>query len=217
MHKRRLELVEKEIDMVIAVSETTKKDLLEVSKIPENKITVVYEGVGHEFKMINREEVENFRSKYKLPSQFVLALGGVGERKNLNRIKDAAKPYPLVISGDTIPYVADDELPLLYNAATVLMYTTLYEGFGLPIIEAMACGLPVLTSNLEIHREVAGEGNALFTNPQDVSDMHQKLTEMLESKEIQKGFIERGSVRAAQFSWEKAAVETAEIYRNLVK
>ena len=216
VHKRRLELVEEEIDMVIAVSETTKRDLLEVSKIPENKIVVVYEGVGSEFKQLGRDAVENFRKKYKLPAQFVLALGGVGERKNLSRIKVAAKAYPLVISGDNIPYVSDEELPLLYNSATVLMYTTLYEGFGLPILEAMACGTPVLTSDLAVHREIAGEGNALFANPEDVVDMQQKLNELLQDEERQRKYEERGKVRAAKFSWEKAAAETTKIYDNLV-
>lgn len=217
VHKRRLEIVEKEIDMVIAVSETTKKDLLELTKIPEEKIVVVYEGVGAEFKKLPHEEVEEFRKKYNLPEKFVLALGGIGERKNLNRIKKAAKKYELVISGETIPYLSNEELPLLYNAATVLMYTTLYEGFGLPIIEAMACETAVLTSDLPIHREIAGKDNAIFVNPENIEEMSEQLEILMENDDIRSDIAANGQLHAGKFRWDIAAKETAEVYAKLMK
>jgi glycosyltransferase involved in cell wall biosynthesis len=216
VHKRRLELVEKEIDMVIAVSETTKKDLLKLTKIPEQKITVVYEGVGSEFKKLPEEQVEDFRKKYNLPQKFVLALGGIGERKNLTRIKKAAKNYELVISGETIPYVSNDDLPLLYNAATVLMYTTLYEGFGLPIVEAMACETAVLTSDLEIHKEIAGKDNAIFVDPDNVDEMAKELEILMEHDDIRKDIAGNGVLQASKFKWDIAAQKTAEVYRKLL-
>jgi glycosyltransferase involved in cell wall biosynthesis len=215
VHKRRLELVEREVDLVIAVSETTKQDLLAISKIPEDRITVIYEGVGKEFKVISEKDVEAFRKKYHLPEKFVLAVGGVGERKNLGRIKEVAKDFPLIISGETIPYVSDVELPLLYNAATVLMYTTLYEGFGLPIVEAMACGTTVLTSNSGAHREIAGDA-ALFADPENINDMRIELKKLMESNELRKDLKEKGIKRAAQFSWEKTAKETKVAYDSLM-
>lgn len=216
VHKRRLEIVEKEIDMVIAVSEQTKKDLLKISKIPEEKITVIYEGVGKEYKKREQKDIEEFRKKYKLPEKFVLALGGIGERKNLKRIKQACKDFPLVISGDTIPYVSDSELPLLYNAATVLMYTTLYEGFGLPIIESMACGTAVLTSDLAVHIEIAGKNNALFANPEDISDMTEQLKILMENEDIRRDLEGNGILHAAKFSWDLVADQTVELYKKLL-
>src|SRR3990167_9476362 len=107
--------------MVIAVSESTKKDLLEISKIPEEKITVIYEGVDKKFKTQDKEDIDNFKKKYNLPEKFILAIGGVGERRNLKRAKEASKNYNLVIAGETIPWVSEEELPLLYSAAKVLL------------------------------------------------------------------------------------------------
>lgn len=95
VHKQRLKLVEEEIDMVIAVSEQTKKDLLEISNIPDKKIVVIYEGVDADMGVKFQEEIERFRKKYKLPEKFVLASGGIGERKNIKRIKQAAFRYNL--------------------------------------------------------------------------------------------------------------------------
>ncbi len=132
VHKRRLKIIEKEIDFVIAVSESTKKDLLELSKIPEDKIVVIYEGVSSDFKPQKQENVENFKNKWGLSKEYILAVGGIGERKNLHNIKKAAEGYDLVILGETVKDISREELPLLYCGASVLVYTTLYEGFGLP-------------------------------------------------------------------------------------
>lgn len=215
VHKKRLELVEKEVDCVIAVSETTKKDLLEVSKIPENKIMVIYEGVDKKFKKLPEKEVEEFRKRMKLPEQFVLAIGGIGKRRNSDRVKEAAKGHKLIITGKTIPWLSDEELPLLYNSATVLLYPSLYEGFGLPILEAMACGTPVITSNLGSMAEIAGE-NALMVNPKDVEDISSKLDQLMKDQKLHKSLREKGLKHASKFSWEKCAQQTAEVYRKVI-
>ena len=217
VHKKRLEIVEKEIDMVIAVSETTKKDLLEISKIPAEKITVIHEAVGQEFKPLPKEEVEKFRLKYNLPEQFVLAMGGIGERKNLKRIKQSVKKYPLIISGETLPYISNDELPLLYNSATVLMYTTLYEGFGLPILEAMACETAVITSERDSHRETAGRGNAVFVDPENIEEMSNELDILMENDDIRKDLEENGMSWASRFRWDNVIADTVEVYKKLLE
>lgn len=218
VHKRRLWLVEQEIDFVIVVSEATKKDLLEVSKIPEEKIGVIYEGVADSFKPMPKREVENFRKWTKLPHGFILSIGGVGERRNLSRVKKVCESlgYNLVILGETIPDLAAGDLPLLYSAASVLLYPSLYEGFGLPILEAMACGTPVVTSNISSMPEV-GEDAALYVDPEDLDDLTRKLKEMMEDRNLRDMFVKKGFKQVKKFSWKKCARETAEIYRSLMK
>ena len=216
VHKRRLKLVEKEIDMVIAVSKATKKDLLEVSNIPEEKITVIYEGPTGDFKPQAKKKIKEFKKKYNLPEKFVLAIGGIGERRNLKRIEEAAKDYNLVIAGQSLPWLGIEELELLYNCASVLLYPSLYEGFGLPILDSFACGLPVVTSNVSAMPEVGGKA-ASYVNPYSVEDIKEKLDTVMNDKKLKDKMREKGFLRVKQFSWEKAAKETADIYRMLMK
>lgn len=216
VHKRRLGLVEKEIDMVIAVSESTKKDLLEISSIPEEKIIVIYEAAGEQFKPQDEVKVEEFRKKMNLPDKFVLAIGGVGERRNLARIKEAAKNYNLVVTGQNIPWIKEEELPLLYGAARVLLYPSLYEGFGLPILEAFGCGLPVITANISSMPEIGGDA-AIYVSPEDTADIEKKLVLVMEDNKLRNDLIKKGLERAKNFSWEKCAEETLEVYRKVLK
>ena len=216
VHKRRLQLVEKEIDIVITVSEATKKDLMEISQIPNEKIIVVYEAAGEHFQPQNEKEIKEFRSKYHLPKEFVLAIGGVGERRNLERVKEAAKEYNLVISGQDLPYLSDDQMPLLYSAAKVLLYPSFYEGFGLPILEAMACGTAVITSNLSSMPEVGGEA-AFYVDPEDVEDIKKKLKAAMNDKQIRDDMIDKGFQQVKKFSWKRCAHQTASVYRDLVR
>ncbi len=214
VHKRRLKLVEEEIDMVIAVSESTKKDLLEVSKIPKEKITVIYEGVSNNMKPQREKQKKEFKRKYNLPDKFVLAIGGVGERRNLQRVKEASKNYNLIITGIDFPWISDEELPLLYSAAQVLLYPSFYEGFGLPILEALACGTPVITSNTSSMSEVGGNA-AVYVDPYNADDIKDKLKMLIEDENLKKEMIKKGFSQAKKFSWEKCAEQTAEIYRKL--
>ncbi len=215
VHKRRLRLVEREIDQVIAVSNSTKSDLISLSDIPEKKITVIYEGPTADFKPQSRQNLENFKKKYNLPEKFVLAIGGVGERKNLARIKQAAKDYNLVITGQTIPWLSKEELELLYGSAEVLVYASLYEGFGLPILDSFACGTAVITSNISSMPEVAGDG-ALYVDPMDVEDIKKNIKNAMEDKSLREDLIKKGFEQVKKFSWQKAAKETAELYERLI-
>lgn len=214
VHKRKLKLVEEDIDMVIAVSESTKKDLLEVSKIPEEKITVIYEGPTADFKLQPKEKIDSFKKKYNLPDKFILAIGGVGERRNLNRIKQASKDYNLVIAGQTLPWLSIEELELLYNSAEVLMYCSLYEGFGIPILDAFSVGLPVITSNVSSMPEVGGDA-AMYVDPYNLEDIKDKLNTLMNDKKLREDLAKKGLERVKQFSWEKCARETSKIYKKL--
>lgn len=214
VHKRRLKLVEQEIDMVIAVSEATKKDLLEVSGIPEDKITVIYEGPSGDFKPQKGEKIKKFKEKYNLPERFLLAIGGIGERRNLKRIKEVGKDYNLVIAGETLPWLDIDELELLYNSAEALVYCSLYEGFGIPIVDAFASGLPVITSNISSMREIGGEA-AIFADPYSIESIREKINAVISDKSLRSQMIKKGLERSKLFSWEKAAEQTAKVYQKL--
>jgi len=214
VHKRRLKLVEREVDMVICVSKATQADLLEISKIPKEKTAVIYEGVSENFKPQKAKNIEDFKKKYNLPEEFVLSIGGVGERRNLKRVKEAAKKYQLVITGETIPWLTQEELPLLYSAAKVLLYPSFYEGFGLPIIEAMACGTPVITSNVSSMPEAGGQA-AEYVNPESVIDIENKLRIVWNDRNKRTNMIKKGFIQAKKFSWQKCAQETTEVYRKL--
>lgn len=216
VHKRRLWWVEKEIDMVIAVSEATKKDLLEISNIPAEKITVIYEAPTGDFKPQPEDKIRKFRKKYHLPEKFVLAIGGIGERRNLSRVKEATKNYNLVIAGQTLPWLGIDELELLYNSALVLLYPSLYEGFGLPILDSFACGVPVITSNVSATAEVGGNA-ALYVDPKSLEDIKEKLDMVMNDEKLREEMVGKGFERVKQFSWEKTAKETAKVYKGLVK
>lgn len=216
VHKRRLNLVEREVDKIIAVSKSTKQDLLEVSKIPEEKIVVIYEGVGEQFKPQSEKDIFEFKKRMNLPDQFILAMGGVGERRNLKKIKEASEGYGLIISGENIPSLAYEELPLLYCSAKMLLYPSFYEGFGLPILESMACGTPVITSNTSSMPEVGGEAT-LYVDPDNIDDIKKKVKILMKDKRLREDLIKKGVEQAKKFSWEKAANQTAEVYRSLIK
>ena len=214
VHKRRLKLVEKEIDLVIAVSEATKKDLLKVSKIPAEKIVVIYEGVGENFKVQNAKDIAAFRKKYQLPTDFVLAMGGIGERKNLKRLKVACQDLPLIVTHEDIT-VLDEELPLLYASARLLAYPSLYEGFRLPVLEAQACGLPVVTSDISSLPEVGGSA-AAYVDPTSIKDMAKTIRKVCYDQSIRKEMIRDGIQNSKQFTWKKTIDQTIEVYKRLL-
>lgn len=215
VHKKRLKIVEKEIDLVIAVSNATKRDLLEVSSIPEEKIVVIPEAPTANFKKSSKEQINQFKKKYNLPEKFILGIGGVGERRNLKKAKEAAKDYQMIITGENIPWLNIEELELLYSSAEVLLYPSLYEGFGLPILDAFLCQLPVITSNVSSMPEVAGDA-AILVDPNRVDQIKEALNKLMEDKGLRSEMINKGLTQVKKFSWEKTARETANVYRRLI-
>jgi len=211
VHQRRLKLVEKEVDRVIVVSESVKKDLLEVSQIPAERIVVIYEGVNERFKPPPVELVKEFRTKLKLPEKFILGIGGVGSRRNLESANAAAGKIPFLVTGQDLPRVSDEQMPLLYAAAELLLYPSFYEGFGLPILEAMAVGTPVVTSSVGAMAEVAGAA-AVLVDPMDLASIKEGVEIALKDRD---GLVLSGFKQAAKFSWQKAADETSALYQAL--
>lgn len=229
-HSRRLEWVKKEVDRVIAVSEATKKDIIQHLGIPESKISVVHEAPDISVKKVGLEEVGSIRKKYNLPEKYLLAVGA-NPRKNLGRIIKAAEKndatLPVAVIGrksvdvgsasDSIHWLGhidgDRDYAAILSGASVLVYASMYEGFGLPILDAFTCEVPVVTSNVSSMPEVAGDA-AVLVNPQEIDDITRGIKEALSKKEI---LIKKGKARVKNFSWEKAARETLRVYEEVVK
>lgn len=227
-------------DRVIAVSSSTKNDLIDLLKIDESKIKVVYEGVDLKFQIINdRVELDNVRQKYKLPDKFILYLGTLEPRKNIESIIEAYgklnTDHYLVISGGTgwkaqrimalaqkndkikiIGYVAEEDKRGLYNLADLFVYPSYYEGFGLPLIEAMACGTPVIAGSNSSQVEVIKNGG-LLVDPYNINEIAQAMSSLLIDQELRDEFIANGFKVASDYKWSKTAKETLEIFDNLDK
>ncbi|HET7035356.1 MAG TPA: glycosyltransferase family 1 protein [Thermomicrobiaceae bacterium] len=221
---------------VIAVSEHTRRDILSSYHVAPERVVVVPNGVGPEFRPAgDSDETQALRAAHGLPPEFVLFVGTLQPRKNLIGLLRAwarvESDAPLVIVGapgwqyqpifDEVRALGIGERVIFtgyagdlapwYRAATVFVYPSLYEGFGLPVIEAMACGTPVVTSNLSALPEVAGDA-ALTVDPEDRDALAGAIARLLGDAELRASLRERGLARAGHFSWERTARETAAVY-----
>lgn len=231
-------------DRVIAVSENTRRDALRFYRLDPEKIEVIAEGVEARFKPdIEVARVSAVRRRYGLPERFVLCVSTIEPRKNLPTLLEAyaaVRPvHPevgLVIAGargwlyervfqrlrslgleqitTLTGHVPDEDLPALFNAAEVFAYPSLFEGFGLPPLEAMACGVPVLCSNASSLPEVVGDAG-LQLPPHDVGAWVAALRSVLDDAQLRADLHGRGLARARLFTWDAAARKTFEVYRSL--
>jgi glycosyltransferase involved in cell wall biosynthesis len=227
---------------LIAVSAHTASESVQLLGVPRERIDVVYHGVDPAFRPLPKDAVETFRRQHGLPDRFVLCVGTLEPRKNHTRLVEAfariydgksklvlvggkgwfydelfAKVEALGLSDAVIfpGYVTNEGLPLWYNAATAFAYPSLYEGFGMPILEAQACGTPVLASNVPPLPEAAGDA-ALMADPYDVEALATNLDRLLTDKSLRSELRERGMAHARQFTWTHTAQETARVYRRAV-
>ena len=219
--------------VIVTVSEFSKAELLDVyPQARPERVVVAPNGVSPRFRResINEDDIEAVKKRYQLPAEFVLTVGNLQPRKNVPRLAEATRrlDVPLVVAGQRLwrsaevegklgagvtwlGYVADEHLPALYAASTVFAYPSLYEGFGLPVIEAMAAGVPVATSNRTGTKEVAGRAAALF-DPESVDSIHDMLGQVLGSKEARQRLQADGVARAAEFTWDRGALRIAECF-----
>ena len=230
-------------DHVVAISDAARNDLRSCFRVPASRITVTPLAAGACYKPQPAVEVGRVRDKYSLPDRFILYLGINKPHKNLPALVDAfariASPHapPLVIAGawdDRYPQpmqraarhrlddavlflgpVDERDLPALYSAAMLFAFPSLYEGFGLPVLEAMACGTPVACSNTPSLTEVAGEA-ALTFDPHSVTEIRDAIAELVEDGPQRARRAEQGLARAALYSWQATAVATLHCYRHLL-
>jgi glycosyltransferase involved in cell wall biosynthesis len=229
---------------VIVVSQASARDLQSYLRASPNKLAAIPEAPDPIFRPQSAEAIGQVRARYKLPSDYVLYLGSNKPHKNLPRLVRAfAQLAPatvgatiLVIAGqwdDRYPQakaaaqaapgrvrflgpVAQADLPALYAGATLFAFASVYEGFGLPPLEAMACGVPVVCSNTAALAEVVGEAALLF-DPLDLAQMRAVLERALSDGELRAELARRGLERARQFSWEQTARQTLDVYRQIAR
>ncbi len=229
---------------LITVSESSKRDLIRLYGIPADKITVVYEAASAVFQPAPTEQIAAAKARYGLPERYLITLGTIEPRKNLLRLVSALSALrqkdpqlALVIVGRAgwlyqdlmrqleelddpravlLPgYVPDEELPAVLSGARALVLASLYEGFGLPILEAMACGTPVVCSNVSSMPELGGDA-ARYFDPQDTGQMADVIAEVLRDGDLRAEMRQRGLEQAARFSWQRAARETLEVYKRVM-
>ena len=232
--KRKLAWAKKESKLIIADSLATKKDLIEILGISEEKIRVIYLAAEKTYGEREIREIREIRKKYELGRLYVLMMGAGEPRKNLARgirafreIGAIWSELELVIVGKygwgeednlkfkiknlkLLGYVPREDLPALYAGAEVFVYPSLYEGFGLPILEAMSCGCPVVTSNVSSLPEIAGEAGVLV-DPLKIEDIAEGIRIAMNSRmELR----EKGLEQVKKFSWEKTTRETLAVYQE---
>lgn len=223
---------------ILTGSNFSKNEIVNWLKCREDKVKVIYHGIDKRFMVI--EEVDTLmrvKSKYKLPERFLLYVGNTKPHKNVDTLLRALvmvkKDIKLVINGDInehlgqiidqlgivdkvqfIGYVDDDDLPSLYNLADMFIFPSLYEGFGLPPLEAMACGCPVVVSNAASLPEVVEDAGILF-NPSNASELSDAVNSIMLSRDLRHNLTQRGLNQARKFTWDKSVEQTLIVYENI--
>jgi glycosyltransferase involved in cell wall biosynthesis len=231
---------------VIAISRSTQRDVVKMLGVPADRVDVAYPGVDDIFHPLPAAEVTRFRQKRALPDRFILFLGTLEPRKNVHKLirayglwRRVEPDIPrLVIAGgkgwyyDQIfaeveslglasevvfpGYVVQEELPLWYNAADLFVYPSRFEGFGLPVLEAMACGTPVVTSNVASLPEVAGDA-ALLVSPDDETELVEAMRRALNDQALRQEMKIKSQAHAATFTWARTALQTVDAYTRALE
>ena len=227
-------------DHIIAVSEFTADQVSRHLGCPRDQISVIHHGV-QPVPSFPAEQLDEFRRRQGLQMPFLLHVGAIQKRKNVARLVDAFErlnsQFTLVLAGSTgygaeqimdriensvarrrirpLGYVDSDQLAMLYRTASVLVFPSLEEGFGMPVLEAMSAGLPVVTSDRSATAEISG-GAALLVDPEQTESIADAVERIFTTPLLRKWLIEAGIERAAQFSWIRASHETMAVYRKLL-
>jgi glycosyltransferase involved in cell wall biosynthesis len=225
---------------VVTISDSARQDVHHHFSIPLQQIDLVYPGVDSTFSIRDPIEIEAFRQRQQLPARYILHVGTLQPRKNIPTLLEAfaklnQSDTVLVLVGgkgwfyDEIEakvrsldlakrvrftgYVADADLPLWYNAAAVLVFPSEYEGFGMPIVQAMACGTPVIAANTSAVPEVSGEAARLF-DPRDVATLTEQMAIVLDNPKVRAKMRDEGFLQARKFTWKQAGRDMVDVYHK---
>lgn len=229
---------------VLTVSQAAKESIVRHLGLPDEKIFITYEAANSIYRQVGEEQIEAVRQKYMLNSEFILAIGSADPRKNISTLVQAYSLLPVALQqrfqlvnvwthqflapelkkqievlglGDRVTFlqqVSDENLALLYNAASLFVFPSRYEGFGLPLLEAMSCGTPVIAANNSSIPEVTGDAALLFA-ADDVEAMARQMSQLLIDCKLQKSLIEKGLERASGFSWMNCGHQTLKVYERI--
>ena len=229
---------------IITISKNSKAEICEYYKVPEEKIAVVYPAADLNFFFPRDEsEILNVRDKYGIDRKYILYTGTIEPRKNIVGILDAYSQlepklrdeYQLVLGGGmgwlaeeinsklkdlkklnikATGYIDDEDLPALYSGASLFVFPSHYEGFGMPPLEAMACGVPVITSNVSSLPEVVG-GAGILVGPNDTNELVESMEKLLKDPALRCKFKERGLKQAAKFTWEESASKLIKVFEKV--
>ena len=230
----------KRSDKIITISEFSKQELIKYYGVKPEKITITLLAYNKAFRKIHEVSLlKPFREKYNLHDKYLLAIGGSEYRKNMKRLihvyqKHFSGTYKLIVIGGKwrdadlpgkyasdnnirfLTNIPEEDLIAIYNMAEVFVFPSFYEGFGIPVLEGMACGVPVVTSNVSSMPEVGGDA-AVYFDPYNEEDMAEKIGRVLQDELLRKTMIAKGLERVKEYSWEKCAAETLRVYREVIK
>jgi glycosyltransferase involved in cell wall biosynthesis len=229
-------------DRIIVISDFIRNEAIQRFGFSPDKLTTIPLGVDREiYRIYDPQDLRSTREKYRLPENFILFVGSIEPRKNLERLllayqgleESARSEVKLVLAGFKgwenerivslirkmrsdvfyLGYLPEGDLGKIYNLARLLVYPSLYEGFGLPPLEAMACGCPVVVSNAASLPEVCGEA-AVYAEPEDPDSIREEIVQILRDDRLRNALVEKGIVRASSFSWEKSAREHLRVFEE---
>lgn len=240
IHFWKFKKAAEQADLIIAISEQTKRDIIKFLKVPESKIRVVYQGCHQSFKQIQSQEFLNsVREKFKLPQKFILNVGTIEERKNLLNIIKAIKEteIPLVVVGKKTKYfnkvekfiikhklqnqifflenVSMEELAVIYKLAEIFVYPSFFEGFGIPVIEALFSGTSIITSNTSCLPEAGGK-DSVYVDPHNSEDLKSKIFFLWNNEAERKRRAEKGLEYVQKFNDVNIANELIKVYHEVL-
>jgi alpha-1,3-rhamnosyl/mannosyltransferase len=226
------------VDHFITISEFVRQEIIETFHISPEKVTAIPLAVEKFFTRKPEPEVSRYKQEKGLPNRYILTVGTHEPRKNIatliRALAHTKEKYTLVSIGWSgwlnsefhqevrklnmeeriicLGHVPDDELVLLYNGASLMVYPSLYEGFGLPILEAMACGCPVICSNTSSMPEVAGDA-AILVSPEDEMALAEAIDHVMEDEKLSQQLVKSGYSRASEYNWNITAQRTMSIFK----
>ncbi len=236
-------------DCIISVSDSTREDVFEYTSVPKKKVEAIRSGVSEHFRLMSRNDPTLLfvKERYSLPYRFILFLGTVEPRKNIESLVRAfdalvsrgeALDYDLVLAGtngwkcrsilkeiELLPsrkrihftgFVRDEDKPALYNLSSVFVYPSLYEGFGFPPLEAIACGTPTIASNISSFPEILGD-SVILIDPLRPNDLACALREIIHDKSLSETLSKRGQECAARLRWKDSARKTLKVFEKIMK